>query len=73
MKDFLHNSSLHLAAAKNYVSLAKFLINSYPSMLMATNGEGKLPVETAIRLGQDDVAAFLLRRMDHRRLVYVLL
>ena len=69
MQDFLHNSPLHIAATKNYVLLAKFLIDTYPSMLVATNGQGELPVETAIKHGQDDVAAFLIRRMDHRRLV----
>ena len=68
----MHNGPLHIAATKNYVLLAKFLIDSYPSMLIGTNGEGELPVEVAIRQGQDDVAAFLIRRMDHRRLVHVL-
>ncbi|KAL9986669.1 hypothetical protein ACROYT_G000842 [Oculina patagonica] len=67
VEDYLHNTPLHIAATKNYVSLAKFLIDSYPSMLVATNGQGELPVETAIKNGQDDVAAFLIRRMDHRR------
>jgi len=71
VKDFLHNTPLHIAATKNYISLAKFLIERYPSMLMATNGQGELPVQTAIGHGQDDVAAFLIRRMDHRRLVYL--
>ena len=69
MQDSLHNTPLHIAASKNYVSLAKFLIYSYPSMLLSANGRGELPVETAIRHGQDDVATFLIRRMDHRRLV----
>ena len=69
MKDFLHNTPLHIAATKNYISLAKFLIERYPSMLMAPNGQGELPVQTAIRRGRDDVAAFLIRRMDHRGLV----
>ncbi|XP_078356018.1 uncharacterized protein LOC144640821 [Oculina patagonica] len=67
VEDFLHNTPLHIAATKNYVSLAKLLIDSYPSMLVATNGQGELPVETAIKNGHDDVAAFLIRRMDHRR------
>ena len=71
MKDFLHNTPLHIAATKNYIPLAKFLIESYPGMLMATNGQGELPVQTAIRRGQDDAAAFLIRRMDHRRLVHL--
>lgn len=71
MKDFLQNTPLHTAATKNYVSLAKFLLERYPSMLMATNGQGELPVQTAIRRGQDDVAAFLIRRMDHRRSVHM--
>lgn len=66
--DFLHNTPLHIAATKNFISLAKFLIDSYPYMLMAINGQSELPVETAIRHSQDDVAAFLIRRMDHRRL-----
>ena len=69
MKDFLHNTPLHIAATKNYISLAMFLIERYPSMLMAPNGQGELPVQTAIRSGRDDVAAFLIRRMDHRGLV----
>ena len=72
MKDFLHNTPLHIAATKNYISLAKFLIERYPSMLMAPNGQGELPVQTAIRNGRDDVAAFLIRTMDHRRLVHLL-
>ncbi|XP_078370769.1 uncharacterized protein LOC144654486 [Oculina patagonica] len=67
VEDFLHNTPLHIAATKNFVSLAKFLIDSCPSILLATNGQGELPVETAIKYGQDDVAAFLIRRMDHRR------
>ena len=66
--DFLHNTPLHIAATKNFISLAKFLIDSYPYMLVAINGQSELPVETAIRHSQDDVAAFLIRRMDHRRL-----
>ncbi|XP_027056627.1 uncharacterized protein LOC113683571 [Pocillopora damicornis] len=65
--DFLHNTPLHIAATKNFISLAKFLIDSYPYMLVAINGQSELPVETAIRHSQDDVAAFLIRRMDHRR------
>jgi len=65
--DFLHNTPLHLAATKNYISLAKLLIERYPSMLLGANGQGELPIQTAIRHGQDDVAAFLIRRMDHRR------
>ena len=71
VKDFLHNTPLHIAATKNYVSLAKFLIDSYSNMLLATNDQSELPVESAIRHGQDDVAAFLIRRMDHRMLVYL--
>ena len=71
VKDFLHNTPLHIAATKNYISLAKFLIERYPSMLMASNGQGELPAQTAIRRGRDDVAAFLIRRMDHRMLVYL--
>ena len=67
VEDFLHNNPLHIAATKNYVKLALFLIKSYPSMLLTTNGQGEFPVETAIRNGQDDVAAVLIRRMDHRR------
>ena len=39
-------------------------------MLLATNDQSELPVETAIRHGQDDVATFVIRRMDHRRLVH---
>ena len=67
--DFLHNNPLHIAAKKNYVTLAQFLVTNYPSMLLATNSQGELPVETAIGYGQDEVAAFLIRQMDHRRLV----
>ena len=70
MQDLSHNTPLHIAATKNYVSLAKFLIDSYPKMLLATNDQSELPVETAIRHGQDDVATFVIRRMDHRRLVH---
>ena len=40
-------------------------------MLLDANGQGELPIQTAIRHGQDDVAAFLIRRMDHRRLVHM--
>lgn len=69
LRDFVHNTVLHLAAKKNYVILAEFLVTSYPGMLLATNCQGELPVETAIAHGQDDVGAFLIRRMDHRRLV----
>lgn len=69
LRDFVHNTALHLAAKNNYVALAKFLVTSYPGMLLATNCQGELPVETAIAHGQDDVGAFLIRRMDHRRLV----
>ncbi|XP_068693380.1 uncharacterized protein [Montipora foliosa] len=65
--DFLHNNPLHIAAKKNYVTLAQFLVTNYPSMLLATNSQGELPVETAIGYGQDEVAAFLIRQMDHRR------
>ena len=48
------------------------LAGMYPSMLLGTNGQGELPIETAVRHGQDDVAAFLIRTMDHRRLVHLL-
>ena len=40
-------------------------------MLFGANGQGELPIQTAIRHGQDDVAAFLIRRMDHRRSVHM--
>lgn len=69
LRDFDHNTALHLAARKNYVTLAEFLVTSYPGMLLATNCQGELPLETAIAHGQDDVGAFLIRQMDHRRLV----
>ena len=48
------------------------LAEMYPSALLGTNGLGELPVETEIRHGQDDVAAFLTRKMDHRRFVHLL-
>ncbi|XP_015754710.1 PREDICTED: uncharacterized protein LOC107334291 [Acropora digitifera] len=67
LRDFVNNTALHLAAKNNYVALAEFLVTSYPGMLLATNCQGELPVETAIAHGQDDVGAFLIRRMDHRR------
>lgn len=70
VQDFLHNTPLHIAAKKNYVTLAQFLVNSYPRMLLTPNGQGELPVETAIRSSQDHVAEVLIRRMDHRRLVH---
>ena len=44
----------------------------YPSMLIGANGQGELPLETAIRHGQDDVAGFFIRTMDHKRLVHLL-
>ena len=72
VQDLFHNTPLHIAATKNYVSLAEFLIDGYPMMLQATNDQSELPVETAIRHGQDDVAAFLIRKMDHRRLVLIM-
>jgi len=72
VQDLFHNTPLHIAATKNYVSLAKFLIDIYPKMLLATNDKDELPVETAIIHGQDDVTAFLIRRMDHRRLVLIM-
>lgn len=71
VKDFLHNTPLHLAATKNYVTLAKLLIERYPNMLLGVNGQSELPVQTAIRHSQDDVAAFLIRKMDHRRSVHM--
>jgi len=40
-------------------------------MLLCVNGQSELPVQTAIRHSQDDVAAFLIRKMDHRRLVHM--
>lgn len=69
VEDILHNRPLHIAATKNFVKVAQFLINNYPGMLLTTNAQGELPVETAIKTGQDDVAAVLIRRMDHRRVV----
>lgn len=71
VEDILHNRPLHIAATKNFVKVAQFLINNYPSMLLSTNAQGELPVETAIKTGQDDVAAVLIRRMDHRRLGWI--
>ena len=72
VRDFLQNTPLHIAATKNYVTLAQFLIKSCPSMLLFANSQGELPVETAIRNSKDDAAAILIRKMDHRRLGLVL-
>ena len=69
MKDFQLNTPLHIAATKNYVSVARMLAEMYPTVLLVTNGQGDLPVETAIRHGQDDVRD--VRAMDHRRLVHL--
>ncbi|XP_078370761.1 uncharacterized protein LOC144654469 isoform X2 [Oculina patagonica] len=67
VQDLSLNTPLHIAAKNNYVLVAEFVIERCPSMLLATNGQGELPVETAIRNNQDEAAAFLIRQMDHRR------
>lgn len=67
VQDLCLNTPLHIVAKKNYVMVAEFVIERCPGMILAANGQGELPVETAIRNNQDDTAAFLIRKMDHRR------
>ncbi|XP_022788468.1 uncharacterized protein LOC111328331 isoform X2 [Stylophora pistillata] len=67
VKDFFRNTPLHIAAKKNYTLVGDYLMDRFPSMLLTANAQNELPVEIAIRNYQDDMAAFLIRRMDHRR------
>lgn len=67
VKDSLQNTPLHMAAKKNYTLVGDYLMDRFPSMLLTANAQNELPIEIAIRNYQDDMAAFLIRRMDHRR------
>ena len=57
-----------MAAKKNYTLVGDYLMDRFPSMLLTANAQNELPIEIAIRNYQDDMAALLIRRMDHRRL-----
>lgn len=56
-----------MAAKKNYTLVGDYLMDRFPGMLLTANAQNELPIEIAIRNYQDDMAAFLIRRMDHRR------
>ncbi|XP_048584046.1 transient receptor potential cation channel subfamily A member 1-like isoform X2 [Nematostella vectensis] len=66
LRDQESNTALHMAASRNLVTVAEFLLEENPEMLMTTNSDMDLPVETALRRCHDDVAAFLVKHMSNR-------
>ena len=58
-----------MAATRNHVKVAEFLLDLFPELLMTSNAMCDLPVETAIREKNDDVASYLVRKMNSKRQV----
>ena len=66
---------LHICAELNFVSVAKTVLRHYPGTLYITtrpHDEHRryLPVELAIIKRNDDVAAFLVKQIKYKRLVW---
>lgn len=67
---------LHLAVERNFLRVAKLLIEKYPSLVyVETEKAGYereyLPVEKALILYNDETAAYLVSQMEPDRLVTV--
>ena len=65
---------LHLAAEQNFLHVAKFLVEKYPSLVyLETEEVGDerpyLPVEKALMSHKDETAAYLISQMKHDWLV----
>lgn len=55
------STPLHIAAAKNYVDIAKIILNFDSTTVHEVNGMGWFPLHTASHHGSRDVIALLLR------------
>ena len=61
---------LHLAAERNFVHVAKSLVEKYPALVYLEteemeNERGYLPVEKALMSYKDETAAYLISQMKH--------
>ena len=50
---------LHHAAAANQPDIVEMLLNDYPAKSSVTDNEGRTPLDVAIQMGNNDVAAIL--------------
>ena len=62
-------SLLHLAAEQNFLYVSRCLVDKYPNLLYlkASDERRSLPVEFALRKGNDDSAAYLMSQMQYDR------
>ena len=62
-------SLLHLAAKQNFLHVSRCLVERYPSLLYqeATDDHKSWPVELALRNRNDDIAAYLISKMQYDR------
>ena len=66
---------MHYAAELNFLHVTKTLVKNCPGLLelktkaqlKAKKKQGLLPVELALSMENDDVAAYLIRMMRHER------
>jgi len=75
-EDATRPTLLHLAVERNFLRVAKLLIEKYPSLVyVETEKAGYereyLPVEKALMLYNDETAAYLISQMEPDRLVTV--
>ena len=68
-KDGVKKSLLHLAAERNFVDIAKCLLQYDPELvyLKTVGGGHKFPVEYALENYKDDVAALIIKGMSNKR------
>ena len=61
-------SLLHLAAERNFVDIAKCLLQHKAELVyLKTMGDDKMPIESALENYQDDVAALIIKAMSNKR------
>ena len=73
-EDKTKKTLMHYAAELNFLHITKTLVEKCPRLLaVKTKGQlkldkrGLLPVEVALTMENDDVAAYLIRMMWHKR------
>lgn len=76
-EDSARPTLLHLAVERNFLRVAKLLVEKYPSLVYTRTeavGEKRayLPIEKALMSYNDETAAYLILQMKPDRLVVIL-
>ena len=71
-EDPAYPTLLHLAVERNFLRVAKLLVEKYPSLLYVNTwqvGEerGCIPIEKALMAYNDEISAYLISQMEANR------